>query len=363
MSIKKYLLGGVADLASLDPFASPPKCDNGALSWAMVQTGGGFQTQVNVQPGFGVEGDFCDASPRWTVDAGAGGLVCGAAGVTVGRFAWVSSAAVDDAGAPAIVNNFGTGAVTGFVHREQQGLITTYLADASMVVPGGFPITLFSGGSFWAKNAGTNQALPGQYAFANFVDGRVTFGLGTSGGSGQNPNFGGATVTGSIGPMTASFTGSIGGNVLTVSALASGTLYPGSLLGTAGGVAGSCMIISQLSGTTGGAGTYSLSVPEQAVPGGTAMTTTYGLLNVTAVASGTLGVGVTLTGTTTALTAATAITALGSGTGGTGTYVVNNTQTVASETLTALTNIQTKWVAMSSGLPGELVKITNHVLG
>lgn len=324
--------------------------------------GGGFQTAVNVQPALGVEGDFCDASPRSTVDAGAGGLICGLAGVTVGRFAWWSSAQVDDGGAPAVVNNFGTGPVTGFVHREQQGLITTYLADAAMIVPGGFPITLFNSGGFWVRNAGTNQALPGMNAFANFADGRVTFGAGTQGGSGQNPNFGGAVVTGSIGPQTASFTGSISGNVLIVSALAGGTITPGALLGTAGGIAASCTIVSQLSGTIGGVGQYSLSVPEQSITS-QAMTTGYALLNVTAVSSGTLGVGDTLTGTTSALTAATSIVGLGTGTGGLGTYLLNNTQTVASETLTVLTNVQTKFVAMSSGLPGELVKINSHILG
>jgi hypothetical protein len=55
-------------------------------------------------------------------------------------------------------------------------------------------------------------------------------------------------------------------------------------------------------------------------------------LNVTAVSSGVIQVGMLLTGT--GLTAGTTITALGTGTGGTGTYTVSAAQTVASTTIT-----------------------------
>ena len=55
-------------------------------------------------------------------------------------------------------------------------------------------------------------------------------------------------------------------------------------------------------------------------------------LNVTAVSSGVIQVGMLLTGT--GVTAGTTITALGTGTGGTGTYTVSAAQTVASTTIT-----------------------------
>jgi hypothetical protein len=58
-------------------------------------------------------------------------------------------------------------------------------------------------------------------------------------------------------------------------------------------------------------------------------------LNVTAVASGVIQVGMLLTGT--GVTAGTTITALGTGTGGTGTYTVSAAQTVASTTITGQT--------------------------
>ena len=322
------------------------------------QSGGGFQTSVNTQPGVAVEGDFCSTNPRFTVQAGAGALVAGAAGVTVGRFAWASSQYVDDVGAPAIVNNFGSGAVTGFVHREQQGLITTYLADASMIVPQGFPVTLFSGGDFWVKNNGTGICLPGMYAFANLINGQAVFGAGTSG---SNAALNNATVSGSISAGSTTFLGSISGNVLTVSAPVTGTVVVGGTVTGGTGVVTGTQIISQLSGTTGGVGTYALNYPEQTV-GQALLTLSYGLLTVSSVASGSLSVGDALSGSV-GVFASTVITALGSGTGGTGTYYVNVTQTVATGTITAGNNVQTKWIATSTGLAGELVKITDHLLG
>lgn len=59
-------------------------------------------------------------------------------------------------------------------------------------------------------------------------------------------------------------------------------------------------------------------------------------LTVSAVASGTLAVGQTLVDTTGALIVGTTITGLGTGTGGTGTYIVSNTQTVGSESMQAI---------------------------
>lgn len=332
--------------------------DNTAdASMLMLQTG--FQTLVNTQPAPGVEGDFCDTNPRETVEAGAGGLVCGAAGVFVGRFAWATYQAVDSNNAPAIVNNFGFGPVTGFVHREQQGLITAYLAEASLRVQQGFGITLFSGGGFWVKNNGTTTAQRGQYAFASFADGTVSFAAGTSGSNAASNN---STVTGSIGAASINFTGSIAGNVLAVTAITAGTLVNGATLtGTGGGgVATGTQITSQLSGAVGGTGTYSVSIPEQTVSS-TAMVATYGILTVSAVSSGTLGVGAVLSGS--GITTGTYISQLGTGTGLTGTYFVSPTNTVGSITVTAGTNVQTKWICMSNGLPGELVKITDQPLG
>lgn len=310
-----------------------------------------FQTSVGVQPAPAVAGDFADINPRAFVDAGPGGLVAGPSGLTIGRFAWWTPSSIDANGAPTIVSNTGFGPVTGLVPRRQQGLITAYLADAAMTIPQGFAVSLMSSGGMWVKNEGTAAAQVGQTAYANFSNGAATFAAASAAAT--------ASVTGSIAASTASVTGSISGNVLTVTAVGSGALVVGGTLsGT--NVATGTQIVSQVSGTAGGIGVYTVSIPEQTVAS-TTISETYGTLTVTAVSSGTLVVGGVLSGS--GVTAGTYITALGTGTGGTGTYIVSPTQTASSTTVTATTNVQTKFVALSAGLPGELVKISSHLLG
>jgi hypothetical protein len=311
-----------------------------------------FQTSVSVQPAPAVAGDFASANPRFSVDAGPGGLVAGPNGVTVGRFAWLSASSIDPNGAPTIANNFGSGPVGGFVHREQQGLITSFLADSGMVIPPGFMVTLMKGGSFWVKNEGTTEALFGQTCYAAFANGAANFAA-----SGAPLS---ASGTASIAASTFSVTGVVSGNTLTVSAVGSGTVVPGAVIsGT--GVATGTAILSQVSGTAGGVGVYTISIPEQATTASETISGTYGTMTVTAIASGAYGVGDSLTGT--GVTAGTTITALGTGTGGLGTYIVNLTQTTASTTITAALGVATKFIAMSAGAPGELVNISDHPLG
>ncbi len=310
-----------------------------------------FQTFVGTQPAPAVAGDFASANPRFSVDAGPGGLIAGAAGVYVGRFAWWSLSLIDSNDTPAVVNNFGSGPVTGFVHREQQGLITTFLAESSMLIPQGFPMTLMSGGDFWCVNDGATECLVGMKAYANYADGKVTFAAtgapGTASGSAS-----------SIAASTNSFTGSINDNVLTASAV-TGVIRPGTTIsGT--GVATGTKIVSQLTGTAGGAGTYAVSIPEQTVAS-TAISGTYGTLTVGGTVAGSFGVGDTLTGT--GISATTTITQLISGTGGAGTYAVDVNTVVASTAITAGLQIETKWVAMSAGLAGDLIKISSQPLG
>ena len=313
---------------------------------------GGFQTQVNERQAPAVEGDFADHNPRFTVNAGSGGLVAGSDGVTIGRFCWLDQSALDADNAATSVRSHGVGLPAGFVARAQQGLITTYLADAGMVIPGGFAVTAFSGGGFWVKNNGTAEATVGMKAYAKYADGSIVFAA-----TGSPP--GSASVTGSIAASTFSVTGSIANNVLTVTAVSSGTIVNGATIsGT--GIATGTKIVSQLSGTAGGIGTYAVNIPEQTVAS-TTVSGTYGTLTVTAVSSGTLGVGDILSGT--GVTAGSAITQLLTGTGGNGTYAVDPTQTATSTTITATACIETKFIAMSAGAATELVKISDHALG
>lgn len=318
---------------------------------------GGFQTQVGAAMAPAVEGDFADTNPRTSVLAGPGGLVSGANGVTIGRFAWWDFTFLDPNGTPLRVNNNGAGPVTGFVHRHGQAFITQFLADASMLIPSGQQMALMSSGSYWVRNAGTTEAQIGQKAYASFKDGTVTFAATASPAQG-------ASVTGSVAASTASVTGSIAGDLLTVTAVGSGVLVNGGTLsGT--NVATGTQVVSQITPllageTVGGIGRYSVNIPEQTVAS-TTISETYGTLTVTAVGSGALVVGDVLTGT--GVTAGTQVTAFLTGTGGVGTYVVSPNTVVTSTTITAASNVETKFVAMSAGAAGELVKITTHLLG
>lgn len=311
----------------------------------------GFQTQVYGQPAPAVEGDFASQNPYATYDAGPGALVAGASGVTIGRFGWAVPP-TDPNGSNAIVNSYGAGPVDGFVHREQQGLITAYLGYYGMTIQPGFMVTLMNAGDFWVKNNGATQALKGQKCYADLTDGGASF-------AATGSPLAGASVTASVAASTFSVTGSIAGDVLTVTAVGSGTVRNGATIsGT--GIASGTKILSQVSGTTGGIGTYRVSIPFQTVAS-TTVSGTYGTMTVTAVGSGSIDVGSVLSGT--GVDAGTTVTALITGTGGTGTYVVSSNTVVGSTTISATSNVETKWIAMSNGLPGELVKISSWPLG
>lgn len=317
----------------------------------------GFQTQVNVQPAPAVEGDFATTNPRAAVIAGPGGLVAGAdarntpSGLIVGRFGWYDMATASQ------VYNFSppdvVGQPNGFIHREQQALLTQYLGETSMIIPAGFPVTLYDAGDFWVKNNGLTEAVPGQKAYADLGTGKANFAV-------TGAPLGGASATGStIAAGTGSFTGSIANNVLTITAVGSGVAVVGGTISGTGVTTGS-MITQQLTGATGGIGTYLVSIPEQTVAS-TTISETYGTFTA-GTTTGTFVVGDVLSGTS--VTAGTQITAFGTGTGGAGTYIVTPTGTTASTTITAVgTNIETSWYCRSFGAPGELVKISSRAMG
>lgn len=125
-----------------------------------------FQSTVHNDPNPAVAGDFASANPRASRLAGPGAFVAGSGGCNVGLFAW--------ADANGLVTNAGSGVPSGFVHRDMQGLITTWLAEASMNIPEGLPVTLMSAGDFWAQTLTT--ATIGQKVFASNTDGTIKTG-------------------------------------------------------------------------------------------------------------------------------------------------------------------------------------------
>jgi hypothetical protein len=306
-----------------------------------------FQTQVNILPAPAVAGDFASADPRASVLAGPGALVAGPNGLIIARFAWLDATYT-------LASNTGSGLPAGFVGRQgnTNAIITAFLAETTMTIPRGMGVTLYREGDFWAVNSDTDEVLPNQKVYAQYGTGLCTFAA-----TGTPPS--GASVTGSIAAGAGSLTGSIADNVMTITVVGSGSVQVGGTI-TGTGVAAGTTVVSQLTGTPNGIGTYQVSVPGQTVAS-TALTEAHGVLTVTAVGSGAIVLGQTLTGT--GITTPTFVTAFGTGTGGTGTYIVNNNTVVASTTLTAAGGIETKWVSASFAAPGELVKITTWPQG
>ena len=304
----------------------------------------GFQTTMYNQPAPAIEGDWCSANPRYSMLAGAGELKAGPNGVSVGRFAWA-----DPSG---IVSNSGGVGRLGFVGKDQVVLNPLWLEQAGLVVQAGLDVTLYSSADVWCRFAG--GATQGQKVYANYADGTALSAV-----TGSPPQA--ASFTAAIAENTAVFTASIGdyvtglsGNLMTVSAMTSGTIIPGSVI-SAGAAAGT-VVLSQQSGTTGGVGVYIVS--QRQIVASTSMTTEYGTMTVSAVASGALGVGDLVAGTS--VPAGTQVIGLGTGLGGTGTYYVNCYAVVASEAMTATGAVETNWYVETYCGPGELAKISTR---
>jgi hypothetical protein len=399
-----------------------------------------FQSQVNVMPAPAVAGDFASANPRATVLAGPGALIAGSrtpvgfiqAGVVVGRFAWASPATAQDAVSGetqglVTVNNTGAGAPTGFMHREQQGLITVFLGEATQLVPVGLPVTLHNMGDFWARNAGANTSAIGDTIYALNATGQAV-----PGAAGTPPTDAtlttitvvANTINASVIVVNAFSSAYISGTTLTLTTVTTGGMFPNQVIsGT--GVAPGTAIVAQLTGTAGAAGTYRVNISQSAGSSGSpiAMTGSGGWLTVTSMTNGTVQVGMVLSGGTNAVASGTTVLAGGTGTGGAGTYPVSISQSCASiatatgngayMNVTAVTgtiNVNdtiytggahtgvvlaqldgtaggtghywvssatavgdtsgtiyagtaTKWVCMSVALPGELMKISTYPLG
>jgi hypothetical protein len=319
---------------------------------------GGFQTQVYDQPAMGVAGNRASQNPIFSYDAGPGGLVAGSS-LFVGRFAWVTQP-LDPNGTPTIANSFGGGAPAGFLMLNQQALNTTYLSWAGMQVQPGAQTALQIAGDFDVVNDGPTFAEYGQKAFAYVASGKIAF-------AAAGTIFGGASSTASaIAASTFSTTASIAGNIMTVSAVGSGTLVAGaSIAGTGIPTAQAPQIVSQLTPllageTAGGQGRYALNVGNLTIASET-ITGTYGTLTLGGASAVPFAVGDVLTGTNVVTSPPTIVTQVLTGTGGGAgdTVAVNNNSVVASTTITASVAVETKFYCRSTGANGETVKISS----
>ena len=280
-----------------------------------------FQDSVNLNLPIAVEGNRATNNPVSTAYAPVGGFTAGIGGVTVGRFAWAAYDGIT-------VYSYGTNgaAPTGFIERNTQALIQVYLQQAGNNIPQGFGVTLMNGGDFWAKVTGSTPATVGAPVYATFATGEITIGSAAPGSTAVGSI--GSSDTASIG---ATFTATATGVDLVVTAVTGYISVGDSLNGT--GIPVGTTVTSQISGTTGGAGTYKTSVPTTA---SAATITAYGeVLNVT-FATGLVSVGDFVSGSG-AIPAGTQISSQISGTpNGVGLYTLTQSATayVASTTLT-----------------------------
>jgi len=179
---------------------------------------------------------------------------------------------------------------------------------------------------------------------------QISTGPGATSASGKrSPTFATpCSITGSIG---GTFTATSAGTTLTVAAVLTGTLQPGDTVSGTDGVNSMLVgttIVEQLSGTAGEAGTYELSQPASGNLGSCTVTSLSTVLNVTAVAQGSLQNGQTLSDGGVALAPGTSITGLLTGSGGVGTYQVSFPQTVPSEAMTTALTLLADIQALST---------------
>ncbi|GBQ90899.1 structural cement protein Gp24 [Gluconobacter albidus] len=131
----------------------------------------GFPTKINYTWGKGFPGGIASANPRRSAIPGPMGFVAGAGGVTVAAFGWVQADGVTVLNKP-----IASEAPTGFVLRDQTGLITPYLGESTMTLPSGFNVQLMTGGDYFAVSAAT-AATPEQAVYASTTDGTLQTGV------------------------------------------------------------------------------------------------------------------------------------------------------------------------------------------
>lgn len=200
-----------------------------------------FQKQVNQQWAPGVEGAFASTNRMAVYVTGPGGLISGANGVAVGRFAYASFQADGseraDNSSFLVANGVDRAAAIGFVANEQQGLNTVYLSEAGLSMLPWQAMEMFTRGDFWMKMA--SNANRNQKVFASLIDGTA------------QAADAGATIAGFTGQA------SFATNVMTVTTVTTGTVKVGQRVTGANIPANT--YVGALGTGSGGAGTYSLT--------------------------------------------------------------------------------------------------------
>lgn len=122
-----------------------------------------FQQTLNRELPRAVAGDFASTNPRNSMLAGEGALVAGEP-ITVGQFAFA------DLTTGKVYAAMDTGLRVGFVHRNNQAIVPLG-SSASMVIPTGREVALFTSGDFYVMAPGT--VAVGGTVYALNADGTV----------------------------------------------------------------------------------------------------------------------------------------------------------------------------------------------
>lgn len=127
-----------------------------------------LQKQVGIDLAIGVAGDFASVNPQFTLLAGRKMYRVGSTPVIIGRFASA------DTETGLVSSTITAGKALGFVGRQSnQAVITDWLGVASMAIPAGSGVTLYSKGDFYVTSA--DAAVYGDKVFALNATGEVKF--------------------------------------------------------------------------------------------------------------------------------------------------------------------------------------------
>lgn len=108
-----------------------------------------FQNQVYINPAVAIPGDFASSNPMVYKLSSTGKMVADALGVKVGQFVALNA----DGTCTTIPGAAPTGGLTrvGFVHRENNAQIVTFLAESGYTIQPGQPVAAFGTGDFFIK--------------------------------------------------------------------------------------------------------------------------------------------------------------------------------------------------------------------
>lgn len=123
-----------------------------------------FQQKLNREMPRGVAGDFASTNPRNSILAGESSLRTFEP-INVGGFAFA------DLETGLVYEDYNSGRVVGFVHRNNQAVVPLG-QSASMKIPQGKEIALFSNGDFYAVSPAAVN--PGDKVYAHETHGEVS---------------------------------------------------------------------------------------------------------------------------------------------------------------------------------------------